>query len=78
MKLRICILGIILILFSFPKEATADDDFLFDDLPWTTVEIPFYTFANFTPQVALRMEYAKFEIQNIEEWHKISKKPYCL
>ena len=55
-----------------PGRMLGDDKFLFDDIPWNTVEIPFYTFAEFTPQVALRMEYAKFEVQNVGDWLEIS------
>ncbi len=52
-----------------------DDDIkLYQRIAFKQVETPFYTFADYTPQVALRMDYAQFEIQNPEEWNQISDK----
>ncbi|MDX2246061.1 MAG: hypothetical protein SF052_04755 [Bacteroidia bacterium] len=52
----------------------ADDRIVYDNIKWNTYELPFYTFAEYTPQVALRMEYAKFEMLNTSEWEILSKK----
>ncbi|RMG63185.1 MAG: hypothetical protein D6722_17805 [Bacteroidetes bacterium] len=50
-----------------------DDDRLYDKIPFRQVEVPFYTFAEYTPQVALQMDYAKFEFTNPEDWTRIAK-----
>ena len=49
-----------------------DDDRLYDKIPFQQIELPFYTFAEYTPQVALRMDYAHFEFENPEEWTRIA------
>lgn len=40
-------------------------------LPFSIVEVPVYHFEELVPQVALRMEYARFDIQNPEEWKRV-------
>ena len=49
-----------------------DDEVYYQDIRLQRIEIPFYTFAEFTPQVALRMEYAQFDIGNADEWKEKS------
>ncbi|MEO0472854.1 MAG: hypothetical protein AAF206_24775, partial [Bacteroidota bacterium] len=56
------------LLLSLPNAFAWDDDRIAFDIPFQTKEVPFYTFADFTPQVAVRMEYARFDLTNIEEW----------
>lgn len=51
----------------------ADDRIVYDNIKWNTYEVPFYTFAEYTPQIALRMEYARFEMENASEWEIASK-----
>ena len=57
---------------SFLQTYADDDEVYYQDIRLKRIEIPFYSFAEFTPQVALRMEYAKFEISNEEEWREVS------
>ncbi|MEZ4828529.1 MAG: hypothetical protein R3C61_19915 [Bacteroidia bacterium] len=71
MKKTYVIFSVILLLFSAP--ALADDRIVYDNIQWNTYEVPFYTFAEYTPQVALRMEYARFEVVNADEWQALSK-----
>ncbi|MEL6255577.1 MAG: hypothetical protein AAFR87_26470 [Bacteroidota bacterium] len=52
----------------------ADDKVVYGDVTFLKYEIPFYSFAEFTPQVALRMEYAKFEVLNNDDWARKSKR----
>lgn len=63
-----------LILLLFSHLLVADERTVYDDINWNTYEIPFYTFAEYTPQVALRMEYAGFEMENEQEWVALSQK----
>jgi hypothetical protein len=49
----------------------ADDD-LYASIPFRKVELPFYTFSEYTPQAALLMEYARAEIQNPEAWQALA------
>lgn len=55
-----------------------DDEVLYKDIRLKRIEVPFYTFAEYTPQVALRMGYAQFEIQNAQEWDSVASRniPY--
>lgn len=66
---------VFLISLFFCQDVLADDDrVVYGDVSFLRYELPFYTFAEFTPQVALRMEYAKFEVLNNEDWLKKSRK----
>lgn len=73
MKHSPTILLICLALFAIPLMADDDDAFLFKKMQWNELEMPFYKFSEVTPQVALRLEYAKFEIENMDEWLSIAE-----
>lgn len=59
-------------MFLLFSNAIQADDQLGYDIQFHEKEIPFYTFADYTPQVALRMEYAQFEVQNVQEWGELA------
>ena len=42
------------LLLSLPNAFAWDDDRIAYDIPFQTKEVPFYTFADFTPPVAVR------------------------
>jgi len=58
------------------SHAFGDDRIVYEGIPFYRYQIPFYTFAEYTPQLALRMDYAQFEVDQdgIDEWVKISEK----
>ncbi|MDX2284380.1 MAG: hypothetical protein NW241_09470 [Bacteroidia bacterium] len=61
--------GILLLLFlSAAVRLHADDEPLYRSIPFRQIELPFYTFADYTPQVALRMDYAQAVLYNPEDW----------
>lgn len=64
--------GILVFLFSIWGQGLQADDRCAFDINFVEQEIPFYTFADYTPQVALRMEYAKFEVNNTDEWQSLA------
>lgn len=43
-----------------------------EDIAFQKNEIPFYTFADFTPQAVLRMPYAGYEIENPDPWSDVA------
>ena len=61
-----------LFLLIWSGNALYADDRLDFDIEFHRAEIPFYTFAEYTPQVALRMGYAQFEVDNVNEWLALS------
>lgn len=66
MKLLRPICVFLLLIFSWPT--WGDDIKLYQKIRFNEREVPFYTFSELTPQVSLQMDYAKFEIQNPDEW----------
>ncbi|WNJ18760.1 hypothetical protein [Pontibacter sp. G13] len=50
----------------------AEDVLYYGDIALKRHEVPFYTFTEFTPQVALRVEYARHELLNMDEWKRVS------
>jgi hypothetical protein len=51
----------------------ADDDRpLHVRIPFQHAEVPFYTFAEYTPQVAIRMAYAKATLENPGDWQALA------
>lgn len=64
--------GVLLLILSLWGQGLRADDRCAFDIDFIEQEIPFYTFADYTPQVALRMAYAKFEVSNTEEWAGLS------
>ena len=79
MKHSYHILLLFILILVFPYMLFADDDGpLHKRIKFKEVEIPFYAFAEYTPQVALYMDYAKFEVHNTEAWKAVADKsiPY--
>lgn len=58
----------------------ADDRVMYEGIPFYRYQIPTYTFTEFTPQLVLRMDYAKFEVsqEQIDQWSRLSQRhvPY--
>lgn len=70
---------LLLFILLLPYFVFADDDGpLYKRIKFKEVEIPFYSFAEYTPQVAMYMDYAKAEVRNTEAWDAIADKsiPY--
>ena len=57
----------------FCLQGYADDRVVYGNVVFNRFEIPFYSFADLTPQVALRMEYAKFDVLNTDDWLEKTK-----
>ncbi len=58
-----------LLILAMPSAMADDDDtFIHNGIQFYRWELPFYQFAEFTPQLALRTDYAKHEILNPGDW----------
>lgn len=63
----------LLFILLLPWLSYADDDRpLYKRINFNEVEVPFYSFAEYTPQVAFYMDYAQFELRNTETWSEVA------
>jgi hypothetical protein len=68
-----CLLLATLFCCLIPSLRADDDEWLYKSIHFRQVEVPTYQFAQFTPQLALRTEYARSELGNAEAWKKLSR-----
>ncbi len=63
----------LLFILLLPLLSYADDDRpLYKRINFNEVEVPFYSFAEYTPQVAFYMDYAQYELRNTETWSEVA------